>query len=85
MHNPHDVKRAAFWLILALTFGAGLLLLFYVPDHRISGALALGVITLVILKHVGLFLTVGSPLAGALKVAQVRLKRILARHGHGVS
>ena len=82
-HNPHDLKRAAFWLALASTFGLGLLLLFYVPHYRVSGALALGVVAVLVIKHVGLLMVVASPLVGAVKVARARLGVILRKHGVG--
>jgi hypothetical protein len=72
----HDHKRIAFWLILVSLFGIGVVLLFVLPSHHIAGALALGFLALLILKHVGLFFVVGAPLTGLLKYAQVQLKRL---------
>ena len=43
-HNPHDAKRTAFSLVLASTLIMGLLLPFYVPDKRLPGPCALGVV-----------------------------------------
>ena len=80
-HYSHDAKRAAFWLVLASMFAMGLLLLFYVPTHRISGALAFGVLAVLVIKHVGLLLIVGSPLVGMFNVARVRFKRLWSRGG----
>jgi len=75
-HSPHDARRAAFWLLLASLFGMGLVLLFYLPRHKLSGGLALGVLGFIVLKHIGLFLVVGSPLAGIFNVARARLGRL---------
>jgi hypothetical protein len=72
----HDHKRIAFWLVLASLFAMGLILLFVLPQHHIVGALAVGVLALLILKHVGLLLIVGAPLTGLAKWAQVQLKRL---------
>jgi hypothetical protein len=73
-HDPHDAKRAVFWLVLFAFFGMGLVLLFWLPTHKVSGALALGFLAILVLKHIGLFLVVGSPLVGLLNVARARLK-----------
>ena len=81
--HDHNTKRTVFWLVIALSFAAGLFLLFYLPNHRISAGLALGVVALLALKHVGLFLVVGSPLTGLLQVARVRLRTLWRKHGHG--
>jgi hypothetical protein len=78
-HTSHDAKRAAFWLILASLFAIGLVLMFYLPGHRLVGSLAIGFLALLVLKHIGLFLVVGSPLTGMIKVAQVRLLRMRRR------
>ena len=80
-HNPHDTKRAAFWLLLAATFAMGLFLLFYLPNHKASGALALGLVAVLVLKHVGLLMIVGSPLFGVLNVARARLKSLWRKRG----
>jgi len=80
-HTSHDAKRAAFWLLLASLFAMGLVLLFYLPSHKASGSLALGVLALIVLKHIGLFLVVGSPLAGVINVARVRLAGLWRRGG----
>jgi hypothetical protein len=57
----------------------GLLLLFYVPNHKISEGLALGVMAVLVLKHVGLLVVVGFPLVGVLNVANTRAKRFLRK------
>jgi hypothetical protein len=64
-HDPHWARRLVFWLLLASAFAMGVVLLFLVPNHRISGALALGIVAVLILKHVGLLMIAGSPLIGA--------------------
>jgi hypothetical protein len=64
----------------ASTFIMGLLLLFYVPNHKISGGLALGVMVVLVLKHVGLFIVFGAPLVGVLNVAKTRAKRLLRKY-----
>jgi hypothetical protein len=79
-HGSHDAKRAAFWLVLASSFIIGLLLLFYVPSHKLSGGLALGVVAVLVLKHVGLFMILGSPMVGLVKVANARAKWFLRKY-----
>lgn len=74
-HGSHHANRTTVWLVLASTFIMGALLLFYVPRHRISGGLALGVMAVLVLKHVGLLMIIGSPLAALLKT-----KRLLRKH-----
>jgi hypothetical protein len=81
-HTPHDARRAAFWLIIVSAFGMGVVLLLVGRNHKITGALALGVLAVLVIKHVGLFMIVGSPLVGMLNVARVRLKG-LWRKGDG--
>jgi hypothetical protein len=80
-HTSHGTKRMAFWLLLASLFAMGLVLLFYLPSHKASGSLALGVLALIVLKHIGLFLVVGSPLAGMVNVARARFARLWRRGG----
>jgi uncharacterized membrane protein YesL len=77
----HDHKRMAFWLILTALFTTGLVLLFVLPHHHAIGALALGFLALLILKHVGLFLVVGAPLTGFGKWTQAQLKRLHGSDG----
>jgi hypothetical protein len=69
-HDPHRERRLEFWLLLASAFAMGGMLLFLVPNHRISGALALGIVAVLIVKHVGLLMIVGSPLIGALSAVR---------------
>lgn len=73
--HSHASKRAAFWLVLTATAAMGAVLLFWLPNHPVSGGLALGVLAILILKHIGLLLLVGSPLIAAVKAASVRLMR----------
>ena len=82
--TPHNVKRAAFWLVLAATFIMGLLLLFYVPNHKVSGGLALGVMAVLVLKHIGLLMILGSPVAGLLNVATAAQQSSSFRHIGGL-
>ena len=77
--RPHNAKRAAFWLLLASVFIIGLLL-FFVPSHKISGGLALGVVAILVLKHIGLLMIFGSPTIGALKIANKRAKGLLRQY-----
>jgi hypothetical protein len=81
LHSSHNVRRLVFWLLLASAFGMGLVLLFWLPHHPLSGGLALGFLALLVLKHIGLALIVGSPLVGAINVARVRLKGLWSRRG----
>ena len=78
--DRHDSKRAAFWLVLGSAFLMGLLLLFYVPGHKISEGLALGVMAVLVLKHVGLLLILGPPLVGLLNMANTRVKALLRKY-----
>ncbi|MGD1097403.1 MAG: hypothetical protein ABSB35_36130 [Bryobacteraceae bacterium] len=79
-HDRHAAKRAVFWLVLASTFIVGLLLLFYVPNHKVSAGLALGVMAVLVLKHVGLLMLLGPLLAGALNMANTRAKGLLRKY-----
>jgi hypothetical protein len=74
LNGSHNARRLAFWLLLASAFAVGLVLLFWLPHHPLSGALALGFLAILILKHVGLALIIGSPLVGIVNVARARLK-----------
>jgi hypothetical protein len=74
-HTPHSVRRAAFWLVIASVALTGLALLLIGRDHKITGALALGFLAILIMKHIGLFLLVGSPLVGLANAARMRLWR----------
>jgi hypothetical protein len=78
-HEPHNAKRALFWILLAATFLLGLILLFVLRSHRIQGELALGFVALLVLKHVGLLMIVGAPLTAALKTANRRTKELLRK------
>jgi uncharacterized membrane protein len=69
-HSPHDAKRAAFWLVVISAAVMGLALLVIGRNHKITGALALGVLAVILIKHVGLFMLVSSPLVGVLEVIQ---------------
>ncbi len=74
-HTPHNVRRATFWLVSASVALAGLALLLIGRDHKITGALALGFLAVLIIKHVGLFLLLGSPLVGLANAVRMRLGR----------
>jgi hypothetical protein len=59
----------------------GLALLLIGRNHKLTGALALGFLAVLAVKHVGLLMLVGSPLVGALTVARARLARLWRRQG----
>jgi uncharacterized membrane protein YhaH (DUF805 family) len=84
-HSPHDAKRAAFWLVIVSAAIMGLALLLIGRNHKLTGALALAVVAILVIKHVGLFMLVGSPLVAALIVARARFKGLWRRHGAGQS
>jgi len=84
-HTPHDARRAAFWLIIVSAFGMGVALLLIGRNHKITGALALGFLAVIVIKHVGLFMIVGSPLVGLLNVARARLKGLWRKGDSGAS
>ncbi|MGA3047891.1 MAG: hypothetical protein ABSD67_14770 [Terracidiphilus sp.] len=79
-HDGHTTKRIAFLALLAATFMLGLTLLFVVPNRKVSGALALGILAVLVLKHIGLVMIVGAPLTGAAKAANKRTKELLRKY-----
>ena len=74
-------KRTRKWLLLGaagLVSGVAMLLLFKsVP--MASGTAAAVVVSMIVLKHVALFLAVGSPLAALLQSFKPKLREICGR------
>jgi hypothetical protein len=70
--TAHDAKRAAFWLAIVSAALVGLALLLIGRNNKLTGALALGFVAVLLIKHVGLLMLVGSPLAGIINVLRVR-------------
>jgi hypothetical protein len=83
-HDPRSIKRVGFWMLLATALAAGLALFVLVPNHKISGALALGIVAILVLKHVGLLMIVGAPLTGLLKLANKTWTDLLRKHSEKV-
>ena len=80
-HTPRNARRAAFWLVLVTTAGMGLVLLLIGHNHKITGALALGVVVVLVIKHLGLFMLVGAPLVGLVNAARARLSGLWRTDG----
>lgn len=74
---------ARIWILAALVGIAGLALYRYIPQSGLaSESLAVGLIVLMVLKHVGLAATFGTPLiAFVLGRLLPRLRRRAADHG----
>lgn len=73
--------RVTFWILTACAFLAGVALLIFVPSQRAPGALVTGMAALIVLKHVGLFLAFGSPLAALVEGVRRRVGAIFRRRG----
>jgi len=79
-HRPHRVRRAALWLVYAAPVVLGLLLLRFLPSHRLAGGIAVGFIALMVLKHLGLLLIVAPLLAGLRRSVRLRTQAFLRRY-----
>ena len=69
------------WLVGTVGIIVGALLLFYVPAHPVLS----GVVALIVLKHLGLVLLVGSPLAALFSRQREKLRGLcpFRRRGAG--
>jgi len=65
MKNRHE--GALVWIIPAVVAVAGLALYLFIPQYKIASGAAVGLILLLVLKHVGLLATFGAPITALLR------------------
>ena len=76
----HDGIDLRIWLFAVVGVAIGLAIYFLAPTYRLaSGATTVGLIALIVLKHLGMLVAVASPFAALARTTRSNVLRFLGR------